>query len=144
MDPSATNSLVNSLLIEIHRSLVQYGAEASPWSSDADSELLDRIQDFASKQDKSVSEMVDFLRSRKHLVDFGVYPPEYTSLHFVGLGYFLDRMKESQELLLNDLESAIGQLAGDSEAVKLVERAIEQNQIVLKSLGEVRLAVSTS
>ncbi len=140
MDHSASNALVNSLLIDIHRSLVQYAAEASPWSSEADADLQNSVLTMAAEQEESVAKMVDFLRSRKHLVDFGVYPQEYTSLHFVGLGYFLDRMKESQQALVNDLEAGIEKLAEDADAVQIFQKAVEQNQAILKTLSDSKLA----
>lgn len=140
MDSTVTFTLINSLLVDIHRSLLQYAAEASPWASEDDEAAQAQLLSLAKDQEESVEKMVSFLRSRKQLIDFGVYPQEYTSLHFVGLDYFLARLKESQQELVSELEAAVGQVAGDLEAVQLIETAIAGNKEILRSLGEAKLA----
>lgn len=139
MDSSANCSLINSLLVDIHRSLLQYSAEAWPWASGDDEGVQEQLLLLAKQQESSIETIVDFLRSRKQLIDFGVYPQDYTSLHFVSLDYFLGRLKESQQGLLNELEAAVGQVAGDEEAVKLVEDAVAANREVLNSLNDTKL-----
>ena len=140
MDTTATCTLINSLLVDIHRSLLQYAAEAAPLASEEDEAAQNQLLSLAKDQEGSVEKMVCFLRSRKQLIDFGVYPQEYTSLHFVSLEYFLSRLKESQQGLLEELEAAVGQVAGDLEAVQLVEDAVTCNKELLRSLGEAKLA----
>ncbi len=144
MDSNDTSTLINGLLVEIHRSLLQYTAEASPWSADADAEVLAQVLDLAAKQETSVKAIVDFLRSRKEIVDFGVFPQEYTSLHFVSLEYLLARLKESEQALLTELEKALSSLAGDEEATSLVQSAVEQEQAVVEFLGKATLATHPS
>ncbi len=140
MNSNDTNILINGLLVEIHRSLLQYTAEAAPWSPDADAELLAQVMELAAKQDSSVEAIVNFLQSRKVLIDFGVYPQEYTSLHFVSLEYLLARLKESEQTLLLELKKALSDLAGDEEAICLIQSAVEQKQAVVEFLGKATLA----
>jgi len=139
MNSTAACSLINSLLVDIHRSLLQYSAEAWPWTAEADEAVREQLLTLAKQQEQSVENMVNFLRSRKHLVDFGVYPQDYTSLHFVSLDYFLGRLKSSQEGLVQEIEAAIGKLAGDLDAVKLVEDAVSANKAILQALNDTKL-----
>ena len=144
MDSNDTNTLINGLLVEVHRSLLQYTAEAAPWSSDADEELLAQVMEFAAKQESSIEAIVNFLQSRKVLIDFGVYPQEYTSLHFVSLEYLLARLKESEQTLLSELKNALGDLVGDEEATSLVQATVQQEQDILDFLSKATLASHSS
>lgn len=144
MDSNDTSTLINGLLVEIHRSLLQYTAEAAPWAPDADAELQVQVMEFAAEQETSVKAIVEFLLSRKVVVDFGVYPQEYTSLHFVSLEYLLARLNESEQALLTELENALSSLAGDEEATNLIQSTIEQEQAVVEFLGKATLTTQSS
>lgn len=140
MDNVDTCSLVNSLLVEVHRSLLQYAAEASPWASAADTETQSLLLSLASEQEKSVGAMVDFLQSRKFRIDFGLYPQEYTSLHFVGIGYILERLKESERSLVSQLQIAVGQLEDNPSAHQLLETVLQRDSSILGALDSIQLA----
>lgn len=140
MDNTVTCSLINGLLIEVHRSLLQYSREAAAWSPAADEELITQLDSLAQEQEKSVNSMVDFLQARKHLIDFGVFPHEYTSLHFVSIDYLIGRIQESEQTLVSELENSISLLAGDLDAVHLVESVLEREKAIIKTLDELTIA----
>lgn len=143
MDNTATCSLVNGLLIEVHRSLLQYAAEASPWSSEADESLIQEILSLSDEQEKSVLAFVDFLRSSKWLIDFGVYPHEYTSLHFVGIDYFIARIQESEHALISELEQSLLQLDGGSEAFNVVQAVLQREKEIAKAVTDLSITNAT-
>lgn len=142
MDHSATQ-LVNSLLVDVHRSLLQYAAEASSWTSAADAETLERLLALSTEQRQSVAEMVIFLQQRKQRIDFGVYPNEYTSLHFVALSYLLDRVKDSQQELVSELTASVEQFAGDQAAQELVTGVLQREQQILQGLHACQQSAAT-
>lgn len=138
MDKLDSCSILNDLLVEVHRSLLQYTAEASPWSADVDEELQSRVMQLATEQQASVTELVAFLDSRGHDIDAGVYPHEYTSLHFVSLNYLLRRLGESQQALIGELEAAQDALADDETALELVQGILQRERSILSHISELR------
>ena len=140
MNDASASLLLNELLIQTHRSLLQYAAESWPWTADADESVRAEMMSLAKEQEISVREIVDFLRSAHHPIVFGVYPNEYTSLHFVSLGYFLECLKESESVLLGELQSALPDLAERSAEHQLVENVISRQQNILNRLEEIKVA----
>ena len=140
MDSSV--AIVNDLLVQVHRSLLQYAAESWPWAAVNDLDTEQHLLMTARRQEQVVGRMVAFLKERKHPIDFGVYPYEYTSLHFVSLGFFLNRLRESEAAVLGELEAALPRLSEDLEARELVQDAVGVQKEVLKSLTEFHLAGS--
>ncbi|MEW4487675.1 hypothetical protein AB1L42_06310 [Thalassoglobus sp. JC818] len=138
----SSNSIVNDLLVQVHRSLLQYAAESWPWAALNDLDTEQHLLMTARRQEQVVGRMVAFLKERKHPIDFGVYPYEYTSLHFVSLGFFLNRLRESEAAVLGELESALSQLADDSECLDVVQDAIGVQKDVVKSLSEFKISNS--
>ena len=135
MEQSLINACLNDLLVELHRSLVQYACDAWPWSSGQGRELSKTIQEIADGQQKNVEQLVVLLRERRHRIDFGVYPNEYPSLHYVALEYLYTRLLTQQSALVSWIESQISRIAGDDEAESLVrEIAISQRE-ALKQLS---------
>ena len=103
-----------------------------------------KVKSLACQQEGLVTQFVDFLRERKQLVDFGVYPQEYTSLHFVALEYYLSRIEASQSALIGQLESAMGSVAGDQAAAQLVANSIEVNRQILNELKELKITQNST
>ena len=139
MDNSGTSSLINELLIQMHRSLLQYSAESWPWASSADGSVQQQVMELAGQQEQAVKKMVDVLASRQYRIDFGVYPHAYTSLHFVSLEYFLGRLKESENALLSDLNAVSSQFTGDPEGAELAQSVIATQQQVVEGLKNLNL-----
>lgn len=144
MNQNSICSQINSLLIDTHRSLLQYANEAWPWAAEEDDSTQAKVKSLACQQEGLVTQFVEFLRERKQLVDFGVYPQEYTSLHFVALEYYLSRIEASQTALIGQLESAMGSVAGDQAAAQLVENSIKVNRQILNELKDLKITQSST
>lgn len=136
MNHQMTDSLLNDLLVEIHRSLVQYAAEAWPWSTDQASDLQGAVLSVAERQRQDVGRLVHFLMDRSAHVDFGLYPPEFTSLHYVAIEYLYGQLIENQRSLVRLLDHSIGNLSTDPDAQRLVSQiAISQREGLQKLLS---------
>ena len=65
------NYRVNDQLIHLGRSLLQYVGESWPWigaEESTEKEIVDRL---VQEQRQSVGRLVDMLRRRGHIIDFG-------------------------------------------------------------------------
>jgi hypothetical protein len=122
MNDLIANHLVNDLVIQMGRSLLQYVGESWPWTGADESgekEVIDRL---VAEQRRSVGRMVEMLARRGHIIDYGAYPTAYTSLHFVALDYLLDRLYEEQKGIAAETDRladyALAQV--DPEATKIL------------------------
>lgn len=134
-----SNSLLNDLLIELHRSLIQYVAEAWPWSTDRADDLKAAALNVAEHQREDVGQLAHLLRERGHYIDFGMYPHEYTSLHYVALEYLFAQIKAHQADLVQWIESLLPDLQDDPEAEQLVQQIVSTQRAALQKLSAVEL-----
>lgn len=138
LDFAAANSKVNDLLVEIHRSLTQYAREAWTWSRENGSGgLRDAVSRAAHLQTADVQRLAKFLAGRGLRVDFGVYPHEYTSLHYVAIDYLASQLVENQRGLVRMLEGAWTELAGDDAAQALTAEVTQTQRQALADLSAV-------
>ncbi|WP_437227590.1 hypothetical protein SH661x_000453 [Planctomicrobium sp. SH661] len=139
MADSNINSLLNDLLIELHRSLAQYASEAWPWTTDRSEELQGAVLSVAEHQREDAGRLAHLLKSRGHYIDFGVYPHEYTSLHYVALEFLFSHLKANQQDLVRWIEETLPALQGDSEAETLVRQIVVSEREALQKLNAVTL-----
>ena len=92
---AVTPTQVNELLVAIGRSLLQYTADAYPWSP-ANKDLRDPILRLAHQQQESVRKIVHWLDDEGEFIDYGIYPVDYTSLHYVSAEFLLKYMISNQ------------------------------------------------
>lgn len=131
MADETTNARLNELLIRIYRSLLQYAGECWPWTAAHVEE--EAIRALVAEQQQFVAALVDLLSARYWPIQFGSFPTEYTDLHYVALDYLLDEIIRDQLTLIADLEQAHASVAGDTEAVDLINDILHsQRQIVAK------------
>jgi len=133
------NSLLNDLLIELHRSLIQYVAEAWPWTTQQDAELKQAVERVARRQQTDVAQLVQVLQDRGHTIDFGVYPHEYTSLHYVALEFLFNALKQSQQELTHWIQSLISKFPSDPQAEQIVRDIAASQELGLRELSALAL-----
>ena len=92
---AVTPTQVNELLIAAGRSLLQYTAEAYPWSSSA-KDLREPILRLAHQQQESVRKLVHWLDDEGETIQYGTYPVDYTSLHYVSAEFLQKHLISNQ------------------------------------------------
>ena len=132
------NHRVNDLLIDMGRSLLQYVGESWPWTgADAagEKEVIDRL---VAEQRQSVGRLAELLSRRGQVVNYGTYPTNYTSLHFVALDYLLDQLlAEQQELVVaTDRIADIAFAQVDPEATELLAEIRDEAARHLRELEQ--------
>lgn len=132
--------ILNGVLIEMARSLLQYVAEAWPWVDVQKQSIEDQVLVLAARQRQDVSDIVEELNDREHPIDFGTFPTEYTDLQFLSLGALFDPLLHSQKLVAESLDAAIGQLStlGDTEAAQLLQAIKIRQAEITTALGELQ------
>ena len=96
---AVTPSQVNELLIATGRSLLQYTAEAYPWSP-IDKDLRETILRLAHQQQGSVRKLVHWLDDEGETFEYGTSPVDYTSLHYVSAAFLLKHMLKNQSAIV--------------------------------------------
>jgi hypothetical protein len=140
MNHTLSNALLNDLLVELHRSLVQYAAESWLWSTEQAGELRGAVLSLAERQRQDAGMLVHFLMAREQIVDFGVYPAEFTRLHYVSLEYLYQRILESQRTLTEIFAAGAAQLhSTDPQAAELIMEIERSEREGLEKLTSVEV-----
>ena len=133
------NEQLNQVLIDLTRSLLQYVGECFPWSAADASTEQETINQAVVRQKVHISRLADLLDLRQTTIDFGTYPTEYTSLHYLALEHLLSQLADSEQNLIQELEQSIQICGDDTAAVEILERALadeHENLTVLQELAQ--------
>lgn len=124
--PMLANDRLNDVLIEAARSLLQYVGESWPWTSDEEADERATVERIVAEQRETVQRLAELLDARGHLINWGSYPSEYTSLHYVALDYLLDQLVAEQQSLEDTFAAAALEAHGDAEAEQFLTGAAAQ------------------
>ena len=124
-----TESVLNSVLIDMSRSFLQYTAEGWPWVGVGAESVEDQVMVIAERQRQDVADIVALLTEREHFIDFGSFPTEYTDLQFLALENLFESLHSSKAAVLTSLAEGLAAVraANDSEAAELLA-AVETRQ----------------
>jgi hypothetical protein len=138
MTGQANEKLINSVLINLSRSFLQYLSESSPWVRGELAAVGRDLESLAASQRGDVRLLAELLDSREYSVDFGSFPTEYTDLQFLALQSLMAGLIHSQEGQIASLADACSALehSGDSAAAAAVESVRNHEQKLLQSLRE--------
>jgi len=126
---NSANDILNSVLITMARSFLQYVAESFPWVSREDQAVGEQVEVIATRQRQDVGELAELLTSREHFVDFGTFPTDYTDMQFLALAAMFDGVHASQATVCEAISAGLQQLAstGDEQAIAILQ-AVEVRQ----------------
>lgn len=129
-----SNERLNDLLIDMGRSLLQYTSEASLWASSDEEDVEESVERMAAEQRDVVAALADLLAARGHAIDFGTYPTEYTSLHYVAIDFLLSQLVANQRSVLAQCEAIERAAAEDDEARSLLQDIVISERRHLEEL----------
>jgi len=140
------NSLVNSLIaagvIAAYATWVALGGAAMLVVAalmlliDRDQQLADKVIDEVMND---VDQIVQLLVDRSQTTDFGVYPADYTDLHFLALKALLPRIIANQEAMLVELDEAVHTCVDDPEALSLLNGVLAGERQITATLKTIKL-----
>jgi len=129
------NELLNQVLIVMGRSLLQYSAQAWPWTGDGPAGPQSTVNGLIAEQSGRIGQLADLLDSRRWTVDFGVFP-DYTDLHYLSLEYVLPHLVQNQRSVIREIEAVIPQCASDAEGLALLAEILQGERAALAKLEE--------
>lgn len=138
MTGQANDRLLNSVLINLSRSFLQYLSESSPWVRGEAAAAGRSVEQLAADQRLDVRAIAEFLDSREWPVDFGSFPTEYTDLQFLSLSSLMAGLIHSQQGQLAALTEASQTLnrSADSEAAELLDTVRSREEQILAALQQ--------
>ena len=122
------NAKLNQLVVDLGRSLLQFVGEVSPWTPANAAATRDAVARLVSQQQRDVTRLTDLLVARGCPIDFGMYPADFTDLHFVSLKSLLPRVIASQEALVAELDEAAHTCIDDPEAVMILGEVLSSER----------------
>jgi len=136
MASDATNQLLNGVLIQMSRSLLQYASEASMWVRAEAVTAAGKLEAVAQRQRVAVGRLAQLLDGRDFAVDFGSFPTEYTDLQFLALKSLVSGLINGQRKICEAAQGVLGRLqsGGDAEAVALLGEILADQQAIESEL----------
>ncbi|MFM8222628.1 MAG: hypothetical protein ACKOJF_27290 [Planctomycetaceae bacterium] len=133
---SAAETL-NTALIGLHRSLLQYAGECWPWAAAGDAASEARVRGLAARERELVGQLFTLLNDRGVAVDFGTYP-DHSALHYVSLPFLLERMESESDRFAEQLKALAPTVAGDEEGWALFGQVQSTVAANLEAIRELR------
>lgn len=114
------NTQLNHLVVDLGCSLLQFVGEVSPWSPAGAGAARDAVARLLKLQKSHVEQLVQLLSDRRWPTEFGIYPADFTDLHFLSLKSMLPRIIENQNAIVTELDEAVHTCVDDREATELL------------------------
>ena len=132
------NPKLNQLIVDLGRSLLQFVGEISPWTPAGAASTRDAVARLISQQQRDVTRLTDLLVARGCPIDFGMYPADFTDLHFLSLKSLLPRVIANQEALVAELDEAAHTCIDDPEAVTILGEVLSAERAGTEELKTLR------
>ncbi len=132
---TSQNLALNEALIRLHRSLLQYTGEISPWSPDTGAaEEQRQIASMRAAQRALTGRIAELLISRHWPLELGNFPATYTDLHFLSLSFLASEMIDDARGAAAAIDRAVIGCAGDDEALALLHEAADGERSRISAL----------
>ncbi len=129
------NDVLNQVLVVMGRSLLQYSADAWPWTGSSETASRSAVEALIPEQRRHIAQLADLLDGRGWTIDFGVYP-DFTDLHYLSLDFVLPHLIENERGIVTEIESALPKCASDPEGAALLAEILPAERAVLTKLEE--------
>lgn len=129
------NDILNQVLVVMGRSLLQYSADAWPWTGSGSTASRSAVEALIAAQSVRVRRLAELLDGRGWTIDFGVFP-DFTDLHYLSLDYVLPHLVANERSVVRQIEAALSQCTGDAKGTALLTEILEGEHVVLAKLDE--------
>ena len=134
------NTQLNHLVVDLGCSLLQFVGEVSPWSPANAGAARDSVARLVKQQRRHVDQLVELLTERRYPVEFGVYPADFTDLHFMSLKAMLPRIIENQNALVTELDEAVHTCIDDATAIEVLTTVLADERSITAELKNIVIA----
>jgi hypothetical protein len=129
-----TAQLLEGVVRRESRSLLQYVAEAFPWTTPEEHAALSRLQRLIAEEQLAVARVAGLLQRRRHVAPYlGPFPVAFTNLNFISLDHLLPVLTEHQQRGLAELDRELA-VVTDPEGRAVLERLRDVKQEHLPAL----------
>jgi hypothetical protein len=136
-----TAQIVQEEVRHSSRSLLQYLADAEPWTGSADREVLARLRQLMEEDRTAVSALVRLLRQRRVPPPYlGPYPEPFTTLNDLSLDRLLPLLVEHQQRAVTRLQGEVIPQVHDAEVRQQLELLLEVKRRHLETLTDLSKA----
>jgi hypothetical protein len=138
-----TVALLRDIIRHESRSLLQYVAEAYPWTNSQGSDGMAKLREMIDEERDGAAALSDFLRRHRELPGYlGSYPTSFTRLNFVSLDRLLPLLVQEQRKGVAVLEK-IQHEVHDTEVRAEVQKVLDRKRRHLVKLEPLAAAETT-
>jgi hypothetical protein len=130
----AANLALNEILVILHRSLPVYLSHAVPWVAHGNEEAHRVLARLIAEKEDHVHRLTELLDERRHTIDRGEFPMDFTSLHDVSLDFLIKQLIHEQLQEVQRIEACERRLTGDREGRALAAEVLDAAQRHLRWL----------
>jgi hypothetical protein len=144
MMDAATQTYLQHLIRQEGRSLLQYVAEAFPWTTNANQAQLQDVAELVEEEKRMADDLTRFLQRHHGRAAFmGAYPISFTNLNFVSLDHLLPRLVKFEETRIAELTKDLDRILHEETRAKVRDLLeMKKRQVArLKALIAQRAAV---
>lgn len=135
MTTTSAETILNDVLVALHRSLLQYVDCSWPWTDEHSQSLKDDVARLAADQEAIVEELAVFLRDREFPIDFGQFA-DFSNLNYLSIDFLLTRLVKDQKQVVAQCEAAARDLGSDAEAVPIAQKIAAAEAERLKAIQQ--------
>lgn len=132
---SETLPAISRLLQILSCSLAQYVAQATPWASPGQENVLRAVNDLAADQRHYAKRTAELLAVRGARPDRGTFPLEWMSLNDAGLSFAMPRVLDHHRRDIAAIERIVDLISADREARDLAMEVLGNAKAHAELLG---------
>lgn len=133
MDFQHAANALERLVVQQHRSLLQYADLCRPWMDLQESTERELLKNLAARQREGLRELVRELDRRNRPVDYGQFPTQYADLNFLSVDRLWPKLVHTEQMLLTELCRV--RQAVDREAARVVDLCIRNQSEILQVIS---------
>jgi len=125
MVDAPTAAALQNILRREGRSLLQYAAEAFPWTRFDDRATLEKIHQLIDEERRAATTLSAHMREQRiELPYLGAYPANFTNINYVSLAHLLPMLVEHETRNIGGLERDLADVT-DPETRELVRQMLD-------------------
>lgn len=133
-DPSL--QVLNTVLDRLSHTLLQYIGESWPWTDPLDPAQQETVLGLVRRQQFGAERIAELLTERRAIVTLGNYRFDGTILHYCTVDFVKPKLIADETQLIAELKQALADVDGDSEAVRLLEQLITDEEDTVSKLAQ--------
>ena len=136
------NRALNEVLAILEQSLPMYLRFAPPWVGNGEQRTRLAWESVVADRETAIAKLSALLDSRRHTIDHGEFPMDFTSLHDLSLDFLVQQLIEHERRDVDAIATRLSRLSSDPEGQALAGEILVNARHHLESLESSRSAKS--